>query len=95
MNSAHDAELIHQTVTNLGHKPILDNHPRKKDAIPFDPATAERYNERSTAERANSRLKHEFGACIVRVRGRPKVRMHLMFGVLVLFANQSLKLMSG
>jgi len=95
MDSAYDAQLIYETITNLGHKPIIDNHPRKKDAIPFDPATAERYKERTTAERANSRLKDQFGASHVRVKGHPKVRMHLMFGVLVLFADQSLKLISS
>lgn len=50
------------------------------------------YNERSTAERANSRLKDEFGACKVRVRGYAKAACHLMFGVLVLAADQLMKL---
>jgi hypothetical protein len=95
MDSAYDAELIRETVLSLGHKPIIDNNPRKKDPVPFDPATARRYNERTHAERANSRLKDEFGAEHVRVRGHPKVHLHLMFGVLVLFADQSLKLLSG
>ena len=95
MDSAYDAELIHDTVLQLGHKPIIDNHPRKKDAVPFDPATARRYNERTQVERANSRIKDEFGASHVRVRGHKKVHMHLMFGVLALFADHALKLLSG
>lgn len=95
MDSAYDAELIHETVLRLGHKPIIDNHPRKKDAVPFDLATARRYNERTSVERANCRMKDEFGASHVRVRGHPKVHMHLMFGVLALFADQTLKLLSG
>jgi hypothetical protein len=53
-----------------------------------------RYNERTTAERANSRLKDEFGGRNVRVRGSAKVMCHLMFGVLVLAADQLLRLVT-
>jgi hypothetical protein len=45
----------------LGHVPIIDRNPRKGDAIPMAPHEARRYNERSVAERFNSRLKEEFG----------------------------------
>jgi hypothetical protein len=40
-----------------------------------------RYNERSTVERVNGRLKEEFGGRMVRVRGHAKVMCHLMFGI--------------
>jgi hypothetical protein len=93
MDAAYDAEAIRQSVDDLGHKAIIDPNPRKTGAVPFDPATAERFKERTTVERAYSRLKDEFGARHVRVRGHPKVHMHLMFGVLALFADQSLKLL--
>ncbi|WP_419601180.1 transposase, partial [Thiolapillus sp.] len=43
-------------------------------------AVSVRYNERSTVERVNGRLKDEFGARMVRVRGHAKVMSHLMFG---------------
>ena len=46
------------------------------------------------AERFNSRLKEEFGGGNVMVRGAKKVRLHLMFGVIALFADQLLKLIS-
>jgi hypothetical protein len=46
------------------------------------------------AERFNSRLKEEFGATNVMVRGAAKVKLHLMFGVIALFADQMLKLIS-
>ena len=42
-------------------------------------------------ERAYSRLKDEFGARFVRVRGHAKVHLHLMFGVIALFADELLK----
>ena len=50
------------------------------------------YTIRSEAERANSRLNEDFGACNVMVRGYRKVTLHLMFGVIVLFADQLLRL---
>lgn len=43
-------------------------------------------------ERAYSRLKDSFGARYVRVRGHAKVHLHLMLGVITLFADQLLKL---
>ena len=43
-------------------------------------------------ERVNARLKDEFGARTVRVRGAVKVMAHLMFGVLALTADQLLRL---
>jgi hypothetical protein len=46
------------------------------------------------AERFNSRLKEGFGAGNVMVRGTAKVRLHLMFGVIALFADQLLNLIS-
>jgi hypothetical protein len=43
-------------------------------------------------ERVNSRLKDEFGAAMVRVRGNAKVMCHLMFGIVALTADQILRL---
>ena len=53
-----------------------------------------RYNERSTVERVNARLKDEFGGRVVRVRGHAKVMCHLMFGILALTANQMMILVT-
>ena len=53
-----------------------------------------RYRERSTVERVNGRLKDEFGARQVRVRGHSKVLCHLMFGVLALTVDQLLRLVN-
>jgi hypothetical protein len=90
MDSAYDADEIIQVSSELFHVPIIDIHPRRTSAAPFDPAKAQRYKVRTTAERGNARLKDEFGCRNVRVRG-PKVHTHLMFGVLALFADQMLK----
>lgn len=48
---------------------------------------AQRYNERSAAERFNGRLNEEFGGRNVMVKGAQKVILHLMFGVVSLFAD--------
>lgn len=92
MDSAYDAELIKEHSRSLGHIPIVDNNPRRGEKIEFDPAKSIRYNIRTTVERAYSRLKNEFGARMVMVKGALKVFAHLMFGVLVLAADQLLKL---
>jgi len=92
MDSAYDADLIHQTSRDCGHRPIIDPNKRRGEAIPFDPATAVRYRERTTAERGNSRLKDSFGCRHLRVRGHAKAHLHVMFGIVALFADQVLKL---
>ena len=51
-----------------------------------------RYRIRSGVERSNARLKDEFGARHVRVRGHAKVFCHLMFGVLALTVDQLMRL---
>ena len=48
----------------------------------------------SGLERVNGRLKDEFGARQVRVRGHSKVLCHLMFGVLALTVDQLLRLVN-
>jgi hypothetical protein len=94
MDAAYDAKPIYEVSRTLGHVPIIDKNFRGLDVIPMAPHEAARYRERSVAERFNSRLKEEFGAGRVMVRGSEKVRLHLMFGVIALFADQLLKLIS-
>jgi hypothetical protein len=59
---------------------------------PFTPAEQQRFQERTIVERVYSRLKDEFGARMVRLRGANKIMAHLMFGVLALTVDQLLKL---
>jgi len=92
MDSAYDAGPIYQVSKSLGHVPIIDKNSRGKQTIPMAPHEAARYNERTAAERFNSRIKEEFGAGNIMVKGAQKVMMHLMFGVLSIFADQLLKL---
>ena len=98
MDSAYDAPQIRTAIESLGHVAIIDPNPRR-GGVPeekiFDPATANRYKERTTAERGNSRLKDEFGLRNLRVRGHAKAHLHIMFGVLALFANQVARPIKG
>jgi len=105
MDSAYDSPQIHEHSKNLGHVPIIDINPRRNKALKDELAaekkrlnlvghtTAEsvRYNERSTVERVNGRLKDEFGGRVVRVQGHAKVMCHLMFGIAVLTADQMMR----
>ena len=93
MDAAYDAKRIYETSRRFGHVPIIDKNGRGKEVIPMAPHEAERYKERSSAERANGRLKEDFGANNVMVKGHSKVTEHLMIGVIVLFADQLLRLL--
>jgi hypothetical protein len=104
MDSAYDAEEIHAHSRQLDHVPLIDTNPRRNKALKEELANENkrrqvanyqtpeqrRYNERSTVERVNGRLKDEFGGRMVRVRGHAKVMCHLMFGILALTADQLL-----
>jgi hypothetical protein len=92
MDAAYDAKQIWEQSKGLDHVAIIDRNPRKGKAIPMSPHEAKRYNERGSCERFNGRLKEDFGGRHVMVWGRAKVTMHLMFGVIALFADQLMKL---
>ena len=91
MDAAYDAAQIWDQSKELDHVPIIDRNPRGKDVVPMAPHEVLRYNERTASERCNGRLKDELGARCVMVRGAEKVMMHLMFGMIALFADQLLK----
>ncbi len=92
MDAAYDARQIRGQSQALGHVAIIDRNRRNDEVLPMSPHEAKRYNERSSCERFNGRLKEEFGGRHVMVRGPDKVMMHLMFGIVALFADQLLKL---
>lgn len=92
MDSAYDARRIAETSRELGHVPITDKNSRGREVVPMAPHEAERYKIRSGVERANSRLKEDFGADNIMVKGHCKVTLHLMFGIITLFADQLLRL---
>src|ERR1700720_4606142 len=92
-----------------GRVPVIDRNTRRDTALKAEIA-AERarrrliklpdprdltYNERTTAERANARIKDEFGGRHLRVRGHLKAFCHLMFGVVTLAADSIVRLFSA
>jgi hypothetical protein len=87
MDSAYDAPQIRAFSRALGHVPIIDPNPRGGEKLPFAPAEAQRFKERSASERVNSLLKERYGGRWVRVRGAAKVMCHLMFGLVALTAT--------
>jgi hypothetical protein len=94
MDAAYDAKAIHQAVQDLGHAPVIELQPHTRWRPALDAADKCRLQARSAVERVNARLKDEFGGRQVRVRGHAKVHAHLMFGILALFADQLLKLVT-
>lgn len=92
MDAAYCSGQLREHSKSLGHVPLIDHNPRGGEKIAFAPAEALRYNERTVAERSNARLKDEFGGNTVMVQGHTKVMGHLMFGVLVLAADQLMRL---
>ncbi len=94
MDSAYDAQAIWDFCRSQGRVPIIDKNSRGREVTPMDPATARRYDERTTVERANSALKDDFGGRVVRVRGHAKVFAHLMFGILAPTADRLLHLVA-
>ena len=94
MDAAYCSEDLRIWCTwKLGHEPLIDHNPRSGEKMPFEPAQAVRYRERSVAERTNARLKDEFGGRNVMVKGHVKVMSHLMFGILALAADQLMRLL--
>ena len=92
MDAAYCSKDLREHSLGLGHIPLIDHNPRGGQKEEFCPAQAVRYNERTAAERSNARLKDEFGAKDLRVKGANKVMGHLMFGVLALSADQLMRL---
>ena len=84
---AYDTPQIHAFSRALGPVPIIDPNPRAGEKLPFAPARAQRFKERSASERVNRLLKEHYGGRWVRVRGAAKVMCHLMFGLVALTAT--------
>jgi len=93
MDSAYDSPQIHLFSESLGHRPIIDNNPRRGEKLYMDPATKARFAERTSAERVNSNLKDNYGGRNIRVKGALKVMAHLMFGIVSIAAMQIFRLL--
>jgi hypothetical protein len=93
MDAAYCSTVIREEIQAAGRVPLIDHNPRKGEKREFAPHEAQRYKTRSGAERCNARIKDEFGARHVQVRGHAKVMCHLMLGVVALCADQFTRLL--
>jgi hypothetical protein len=105
MDAAYDAAAIDSQSKALGHAPIIDRNFRAQHEAKAECAEeVERmklihmpdpddvlFDFRTMVERINARLKDEFGARFVRVRGAIKVKCHLAFGLVALTVDQILR----
>ena len=92
MDSAYDAGIIRDALSQAGHTALIDfNHRSPNDTRAFDPCEKERYKIRSSAERVNSYLKDNFSGMMIRVKGHAKVFTHLMFSLLAITIDRSIK----
>jgi len=95
MDSAYDAQAIRQESAKLRHEALIKpvKRKRKKPApeMEFTDEQKQRFKKRTIVEQLNARLKDEFGGRIIYVRGASKIMAHLMFGVVVLTADQLLR----
>lgn len=94
MDAAYDSTIIRQECERLGYQPIIDTNRRRGAEASMDELQKERYKGRSVAERGNSQSKDQFGFRNLRVRGHAKVHLHVMFGILALFALQWQRLLN-
>jgi len=89
LDTGYDCTAIREFSLSLGHVPIIPFQKRGSQQPPeLAPHEKIRLRERTAVERVFSRLKDEYGAANVRVRGWAKVMAHLMFGILALTADQ-------
>ena len=91
MDTGFDCTAIREHGREQSHVAIIPYQKRGSQKAELAPHEQIRYRERSAVERVFSRLKDQYGAANVRVRGAAKVMAHLMFGVLALTADQILK----
>src|ERR1017187_3855792 len=95
MDAGYDCNAIREKSRELVHVPIIHFYKRRSQQIGLDSHKKARLRERTAVERVFSRLKDEYGAASVRVRGAAKVMTHLMFGILALTADQILRWSRG
>lgn len=106
MDSAYDAAAIKDYSRRHGHRPLVipsDRHApgrkaenaaerRRLACLGLQVPEHHHLKQRSAAERVAGRLKDDFGASTVRVRGHAKVLCHLGFAILALTAENLLRL---
>ncbi len=78
---------------DIALKQEIQEEGRRRKLLHFKFPEQYRYDQRSSVERVNARLKDDFGGRFVRVRGNAKVACHIMFGLMALSAEQIWRLL--
>lgn len=92
MDAGYCSESLREYSREQGHVPLIDHNARRGEKKEFLDFEAERYKARSGSERSNSRMKDEFGARTIRVKGHAKVACHLMIGIVCLAADALMRM---
>ena len=91
-DAAYDSETIRESSVEEGNQPIIDCNRRKADEAPkMTEAELEAYKARGNDERLFAHLLDAHGGRHVRVRDPKKVWQHLMYGVLVVVVEQTMR----
>ncbi len=91
-DAAYDSAILRERSEEHNHVALIDfNRRSPKDTRAFTPPEKRRYKKRSSAERLNGNLKDNYGCQMIRVRGNEKVFTHLMFGVICIAIEQTLR----
>lgn len=92
MDAGYCSESLREYSREQGHVPLIDHNARRGEKKEFLDFEAERYKARSGSERSNGRMKDEFGARSIRVKGHAKVACHLMIGIVCLAADALMRM---
>ena len=93
MDRGYDARVLREVSEELGHVPLIQGKARATSpAKPFDFAEEQRFKNRTVVERFFADLKDNHCGRNIRVRGWKKVLMHLMFGILAIFASAVMRI---
>jgi transposase len=91
MDAGYCSESLREYSRQEGHVPLIDHNARRGEKREFLDFEAERYKSRSGSERCNGRLKDEYGANNIRVKGHTKIYSHLMIGIVCLAVDALLR----
>ncbi|WP_055038169.1 hypothetical protein [Blastochloris viridis] len=83
--------LVSHPRSDAARKTEIAREAKTRRAAEYRSGEGGRYDQRSSAERVNVNLKDNHGGSTVRVSGAAKVMCHLMFGILVVAALQTVR----
>lgn len=92
-DAAYDAETIREASAEAGNVPVIDTNSRRGEGRRMTDTEREVFRDRGTDERFFSHLLDSHGGRHVRVRTPKKVFLHLMYGVLVIAVEQTMRML--